>query len=387
MDRKLFEFLLNSSENESLDFKSQQYEFINADNGKKSELLKDILAFANAWRRTDAYILIGVIDGKGKLSSVNSINSHIDDAALQQFVNSKTNSPINFSYIPHSYDNKDVGIIKIPIQKRPFYLIKNFGKLNKEVVYIRRGSSTSIATIDEISRMGGINQFFPTEPEIIIEFSEDHSNKRIGLNQEVISNNLFLQDEILPDFLGESNDYFSANINPVNRDFFRDLFEYISLHTSVKPISFFLKNVSDSTAYNLNIIIKIQKTDDINILSETEFPPIPKKYISILSVDISRNIIFPNVINEGLIEDLGTFYKITSEIGNLQPKAEFWIDKLFYVSSSKSSQHKIDINIFADNLPNPISTNFTINFSIKNVSVNLDDLIDIYNEEIKKTNN
>jgi len=60
MDAAFFECLLNEEEGTTLDFKSKQYLFAGATDEEKSELLKDILAFANAWRRSDAYILLGV---------------------------------------------------------------------------------------------------------------------------------------------------------------------------------------------------------------------------------------------------------------------------------------------------------------------------------------
>jgi hypothetical protein len=56
MDQALFERLLGMQEDETLDFKEEQYPFVGASDDQKSELLKDILAFANAWRQTDAYI-------------------------------------------------------------------------------------------------------------------------------------------------------------------------------------------------------------------------------------------------------------------------------------------------------------------------------------------
>jgi predicted HTH transcriptional regulator len=56
------EELLNEDESSTLDFKRDQYPFDGATDEQKGELLKDILAFANAWRRTDAYILVGVKD-------------------------------------------------------------------------------------------------------------------------------------------------------------------------------------------------------------------------------------------------------------------------------------------------------------------------------------
>jgi hypothetical protein len=157
MNDALFESLLNEDESSYLDFKRDQYLFIGATDDEKGKLLKDILAFANAWRRTDAYILIGVEDVQGGRSKVVGITSHFDDAKIQQFVNSKTNRPITFSYLVFPFEGVQVGIIYIPIQERPIYLNSDFGKLKKlykDRVYIRRGSSTDYASPDEISKMG-----------------------------------------------------------------------------------------------------------------------------------------------------------------------------------------------------------------------------------------
>jgi hypothetical protein len=44
--------LLQRSEGDTLDFKRNNYQFRNATEDEKSELLKDILALANAWKAT-----------------------------------------------------------------------------------------------------------------------------------------------------------------------------------------------------------------------------------------------------------------------------------------------------------------------------------------------
>jgi predicted HTH transcriptional regulator len=154
MDAALFERLLNEEEGATLDFKRDQYPFAGADDEQKSELLKDILAFANAWRRADAYILIGVEEVRGGRSNVVGVTDHIDDHSLQQFVSHKTNRPPHFSYEAFTFDGQQVGVIKIDQQPRPFYLKADYGKLKKRVVYIRRGSSTGEADLDEVARMG-----------------------------------------------------------------------------------------------------------------------------------------------------------------------------------------------------------------------------------------
>jgi predicted HTH transcriptional regulator len=106
MDAILFEQLLYQEESNSLDFKRDQYPFDGASDDVKSELLKDILAFANSWKRVDAYILVGVEDNKGGKSVVVGVTDDLDDAKSQQFVNSKTNKPLAFSYEPFIFDGK-----------------------------------------------------------------------------------------------------------------------------------------------------------------------------------------------------------------------------------------------------------------------------------------
>jgi len=156
MNSDMMEELLNEEEGSTLDFKRDQYPFQTATDEQKCELLKDILAFANAWRRTDAFILIGTKEVKGGRNNVVGVTTHFDDASIQQFVNGKTNRPISFSYEVFPYEGVHIDIIHIPLQERPIYLKNNFGKLKQNAVYIRRGSSTEIASPDEVARMGEI---------------------------------------------------------------------------------------------------------------------------------------------------------------------------------------------------------------------------------------
>jgi hypothetical protein len=159
MEISLLEFLLNEGESTSLDFKRDQYLFYHkATDEEKSELLKDILAFANSWRRNNAYILIGVEEVKGDRPTVVGITSHLNDSDLQQFVNSKTNRPLVFSYETVSYKAFKIGVICIPLQQRPTFLLKKYGKLDSEKVYVREGSSTKIASLEDITKMALLAQ-------------------------------------------------------------------------------------------------------------------------------------------------------------------------------------------------------------------------------------
>jgi predicted HTH transcriptional regulator len=159
MNDTLLESLLREDEGTSLDFKRDQYPFVGVtDDNVKSELLKDVVAFANSWRRTDAYILIGVEEVSGGRSTLVGVSTHLADASLQQFINTKLQRPLTFSYEAYPCEKVQIGVIHVPLQDRPFFLRKDYGRLNANVVYIRRSSSTDIAAPDEIAKMGTATQ-------------------------------------------------------------------------------------------------------------------------------------------------------------------------------------------------------------------------------------
>lgn len=181
---ELIEQLLNENESSTLDFKGSQYKFIKASNDEKSELLKDILAFVNAFRRTDAFILIGVKEVKGSRAEVVGIVETLDDASLQQFVNSKTQRPVEFLFETFSFEGKKICIIQIPIQERPRYLLQDFGELKKEKVYIRRGTSTGEASPDEVAKMSiALGSAQTYEPILKLQFGNGSNQMNFELTR------------------------------------------------------------------------------------------------------------------------------------------------------------------------------------------------------------
>jgi len=241
MDKSLIEALLYEDESTTLDFKREQYPFEKASDGYKSELLKDILAFANAWRRTEAHILVGVEEVKGGRSIVKGITHHLDEASLQQFVNSKTNRPVNFSYQAIQYEEKQIGIIQIAVQERPIYLKENFGKLSKETIYIRRGSSTGCADPDEIARMGAAIAVLSQVPSLDLQFAETEKHIKMGTGIDLQSEVLQLPSKSqIP--RASSGDYFVSLVDVVNVAYYQEFADYLFYTTLLRPMGFSLKN-------------------------------------------------------------------------------------------------------------------------------------------------
>lgn len=146
--------LLQRSEGDTLDFKRENYRFLKGTDEEKSELLKDIVALANAWKATDAYIIVGVEESKGRAVNIIGVSPELNDSDVQQFINSKLNRPVSFGVEHVDHEGTHLTVIRVSQrQTRPYFLTRNYGRLRKNTVYIRHGSSTEEASPDEIAEM------------------------------------------------------------------------------------------------------------------------------------------------------------------------------------------------------------------------------------------
>jgi hypothetical protein len=365
------EELLYEEEGTTLDFKREQYKFSSATDYQKSELLKDILAFSNAWRRVDAYILIGVEEIKGGRSNPLGIEEELDDAQLQQFINSKTQRPINFNYSTVLIDEVKIGVIKVPVQTRPFYLKNDYGKLKRNVVYIRRGSSTDEASPEEVRDMGRSEiQEAQEIPSLHFEFADHKTRashgKSLNLNATLL--NIPPSSEI-PDFYEEeriTGPYgFSIpriNLNYADRDYYRDLVKYHYVSNKSIELSFLLRNDSSKVISDIRVEFLAQKEGGkFTFFNSRRFPDFPKRYhdpianirpIAAQIADSKRKSIE--------IQDLGNYYRIEVPFEKAQPKQTVFSSEVVYISVNENFTVDVDITIYADNVPVPIQQKMVI---------------------------
>lgn len=278
----LIESLLYQSEGTALDFKCEQYKFINhATDDQKSELLKDVLAFVNSFRQSDAYIVVGVKPNIGVKHDLIHIedDDHFDDAQLQQFINSKTNRPVEMAYEVHHYEGKSIGVIRIAKQERPIYAKKDFGKVKKAVVYYRLGSSTAIADPDDIVRMG--RDIVPSilSPSMTLQFADLENHQELGtdinLHCRVFAKSFYLPDFQTENKTGMSSLYTSA-LERVNPDYWRDKEEFIRIKNLCQPVGMAIYNKSSVLAEKVRIEIKLDFFDGIHINDKLPDKPINK---------------------------------------------------------------------------------------------------------------
>lgn len=377
----MFEQLLHEEEGPTLDFKRDQYPFAKASESQRAELLKDILGFANAWRRTEAYILIGVQEIRGNRSIVHGIqiDQQLTDHTLQQFVNSLTNRPINFNYEAATFENKAVGIIRIEQQVRPFYLNRDYGALKKNFVYVRRGSSTDPtrpALPDEIAQMqlGSAEQ----SANLQVEFAEVSREDALGTSIEWNAEFLRLPARHQIPFL-ESSDtglygYIYDPLTRTNTEYFRELAQFEYVDRLYRPVRLVIKNIGSQLASNVRIEIELPRDGNAAVLEGAARPAPPSRRHDFGNVHVPA--LLSNRQHAGYIEidENDHRFRIEADCGDLQPSRHIWSDT-FHVAVTETGTTKLVGRILASNLPKAQPFELSITASVTETTVTVEDLL------------
>ncbi len=396
MDREQIEQLLDKEEGPTLDFKQGQYVFAKGSDDEKSELLKDILGFANCWRQADAYILIGVADVQCGRGIVHGISDHLQDHSLQQFVNNLTNRPVRFGYETCEIEGKKVGVIKIELQqRRPIFLKRDYGKLKKGEVYVRRGSSTDPtkpADPDEIAHMGSEQALRTKEASLVVEFAAPDQEQCLGDQIEWSAEYCKVpsEDQIpklrergsepirRPDGQTISLPNFSAFSmhDQLNPHYYYELADYVFTKRLVRKIRFVVTNTGDAQTNDVRLEINVPHGSGFVIIRWSEIPDAPKRRKNMLDTVTVKNMDLCHTVSRtGAVHVIKTDRETKVEIdcGNLQPGRKVWTD-VFYMAVMQSGEVQIHGSLFAANLPKPQSFTLSINAQIARTEMTVDEL-------------
>lgn len=152
MDLGKLEHLLQEDESFKLDFKlklSFEYE------SEKREFAKDVIAIANT-EGGRGYILFGIRDKTKEIVGLDEIPKNIEER-IQQMIATRSIPPVPVSFECLFYKGKRIGVLTIYKSKQlPHQMTQN------GAFYVRRGSTTDVASRQEIAKMlqyAGMLQF------------------------------------------------------------------------------------------------------------------------------------------------------------------------------------------------------------------------------------
>jgi len=340
IDEKKIEELCLKGESVTLDYKVEQYKF-NGNKDDKSELLKDVLSFANAWREEKGYILIGISEnnGQGEIVGIQS-DDIIDDANIQQFINSKTNKHIPFSCYSVIFEKGLVQVIEIDecASERPFYATKDFGNVKKGAVKIRRGTSTSDALPDEIVKMAETRI---AKPQSILEAylsptgNSDYSKERVTLHA------FDVDFENLPGNYRQ-NDPVRNLIDIYSTISVKDKQHWIKECFCICSVNLKLINLSDVQAKDLRIEIKIENAST-KVTTLDCYPSKPQTF------PFAQNVPFNNFIDKNLC---------------IHPHDTYYEAKCVYFKPESTGTADFIVTIYGENLSKPVIFNFKIDFFV-----------------------
>lgn len=167
------DYLIESEmENTGLDFKREYYH-----KSENHELIKDVMAMANAHLEDTKYIIFGV-----KLSdnerSYSSITSLPDQSDIEELIHNNIEPSIDISFYPYEYQNYKLAILEIEgYVDRPYISKKNYRKIKAGETVIRKGSTTSYLTRDDFDKIYNLKNNRITSHKIKIGFGEEISPK------------------------------------------------------------------------------------------------------------------------------------------------------------------------------------------------------------------
>lgn len=146
-------FIDEKQENEFIDFKLKTYgkDLVN------SELVKDVVAFANGEAKGDKYIIFGIADETKEIVGIPD-SEKFEPSVIENSLDGRVEPRIRIECGEIQIDGKRVAYIKIPEKNdNPPYIIKRDGGKNPSIrqgdIFVRIGTSNRKANREDLDRM------------------------------------------------------------------------------------------------------------------------------------------------------------------------------------------------------------------------------------------
>ncbi|WNH47242.1 ATP-binding protein [Stenotrophomonas aracearum] len=351
-------------EGTDLDYKAERYLFSGASDEDKGEILKDILAMANAHRDGTAYILLGFRENSPHPADVVGLptDGAIDDSRIQQFVNEKLESKLTFRYEERIYEGQHIAVISIPKQARPFYLKKDYGKLLKDKVYIRRGSSTDVASPREIAMMGVANSARPLA-NVDLEWRQDDNEPLAATFALAFYSGAadlpdYSTDKKVRDALGLQSAYIETHED--NRDFWRQAAEHVILTSRLVAVRIKVTNHSDFPLSGTKLEVQAL---DINARAleldfVSELPKMPAARWNIFHRQMDHMRAMPRIESSMSQVELDNregspLFRI--RLGNLLPGESIIVDEDLAILPRNAGAYALKARLLANELNPPLT--------------------------------
>lgn len=163
-------------ESTTLDFKKEQYH-----KQKYEDMIKDVIAMANAESADVKRIIFGVKQVPGKDNDIVGLDSDIvDQAIFENVIQDNVEPNVNFKYFTYSYKEKKIGILEIfQNNNKPYMMKKKYKNLCKGDAWIRKGSRQSRLIREDLDKIFEMKRNSILKENVYFGFDESCSKEYI----------------------------------------------------------------------------------------------------------------------------------------------------------------------------------------------------------------
>jgi hypothetical protein len=142
-----------SNENETVDFKAEEYR-----KETFGDLVKDVLAFCNANVPGNRYIIMGVKKEKGE-PVITPVEPALDAASIQQLIHENIYPEVRVDYDPYKFDGNNLMVLTIHEPgDQPYMAIKDYNKSDRQIIkkhqmLIRKGGTQLLISRHDLDRI------------------------------------------------------------------------------------------------------------------------------------------------------------------------------------------------------------------------------------------
>ena len=287
---------------------------------------------------------------------------------LHQFVNGKTQRPVEFSYQVIPIEGTTIGAIEIPLQERPTYLKKRYGKLREHEVPIRDGSSTRLATPDEIKKMGA-EEVIGGTPQLSLQWADltDHT----VLSSPRTIHSVILEPQFPPDTFARRRHHLLGTDPFSNRNYSREVIAYAAKRAFLTDLGLRLENKSGVVGKRIRFVGHVVKSAGLAIHAWIDDPPSKDFLISPRFAD--SMVGSPSDIDLNVTEYTDR-WEIDIDFGDVRPRDEAWTTNGLFIGSSNPGVLTLQGELRGDNLPEPLPCDLQVQIEVQRREMEMDDV-------------
>ena len=232
-------------------------------------------------------------------------------------------------------------------------------------VPIRDGSSTRIATPDEIARMGAEDSIDPA-PTLNLNWAD--LDQRVVLPAPARLNSTVLEPLPSQTFL-EPTPLF---VNPLSNNlrYPGQVITYTAFRAMFSPLGLRLYNNSSVPGKRIRFAGSVLKSTGVILRGEPL--PLPRK-----TLDVLGRLSFPDSRRvdeaEVKIREFGDRWEIGVDFGDIRPHEEMWLDRPLWFAAKTATTAILDGILLGDNLENGVPYQLEVQFTFQRRSMTFED--------------